>query len=85
MKQTFAKNIIFFSEMYGSCTQSDNFGCLREGQYGIIPSVMSGRIRSFEKFSFRFGRVEVRARMPVGDWMWPGWFGFEFVKFCDYQ
>ena len=58
--------------MYGTCTQAENSGCRREGENGIIPPIMSARLRSFEKFAFRFGRVEVRARMPVGDWMWPG-------------
>ncbi len=24
-----------------------------------------------ESFSFQFGRVEVRARLPAGDWLWP--------------
>ena len=25
-----------------------------------------------ELYSFRYGRAEVRAKMPVGDWLWPG-------------
>ena len=60
------------SEMYGRCTQSDNDGCRKLGENGLIPPTMSGRLRSYQRFAFRYGRVEVRAKMPVGDWMWPG-------------
>ena len=60
--------------MYGLCTNDMVGGCYRLGtyeEYGNIPPVMSARLRSHHKFSFTFGRVEVRAKMPVGDWTWP--------------
>ncbi|CAH1778112.1 unnamed protein product [Owenia fusiformis] len=57
--------------MYGACTMSDNWGCRREGKYGLIPPIMSGRIRTKGRFAFKYGRLEVVAKMPVGDWMWP--------------
>lgn len=28
--------------------------------------------RSSRSFSFTYGTVEVRARLPKGDWLWPG-------------
>lgn len=31
----------------------------------------SARVRTAESFSFRYGRVEVRAKLPRGDWLWP--------------
>ncbi|CAG7726699.1 unnamed protein product [Allacma fusca] len=47
-------------------------GCSRQGQYpNILPPVSSVRLRTKGTFSFRYGRVEVRARMPSGDWVWP--------------
>jgi len=63
--------VLDLEEMYGVCTNEENNGCRREGQNGIIPPIMSARLRSFERFAFKYGRVEVRARMPLGDWMWP--------------
>lgn len=33
--------------------------------------VQSARIRTAETFAFKYGRVEVSARLPRGDWMWP--------------
>ncbi len=38
----------------------------------IINPVQSARMRTSESFSFTYGRVEVRAQVPKGDWLWPG-------------
>jgi beta-glucanase (GH16 family) len=38
---------------------------------------MAARIRTVNSFSFKYGRVEVNAKMPTGDWLWPG----KFIKF----
>lgn len=37
----------------------------------IIPPIQSARLITNMSKTIRFGRVEVRARMPTGDWMWP--------------
>ena len=63
----------FVTDLYGDCLQDEVEewrGCYREG--GEIPPMASGRIYSSEKFSMRYGRAEIRAKMPVGDWLWPG-------------
>jgi len=57
------------NELFGTCTQSARWGCSREGKYGMLPSVMSGKVKSIP--TLRFGTVEVRARIPRGDWLWP--------------
>ena len=45
---------------------------MRYGWNRDIPPIASARIRSAGRFSFRYGRAEIRAKMPVGDWLWPG-------------
>ncbi|XP_052270815.1 beta-1,3-glucan-binding protein-like isoform X2 [Dreissena polymorpha] len=57
------------AQMCGSCTVSGENGCHRNGHDGILPPVMSGKLKS--KNQIRFGRVTVRARTPRGDWLWP--------------
>lgn len=54
------------------CTNRAFFGCERIGSpaNGLNPT-MSARIRTVNSFSFRYGRVSVRAKMPTGDWLWP--------------
>ncbi|CAM9110596.1 unnamed protein product [Discosporangium mesarthrocarpum] len=37
----------------------------------IINPVTSGRVNTKGKFSFQYGRLEIRAKMPRGDWLWP--------------
>ncbi|KAJ7737882.1 GH16 beta-1,3-glucan recognition protein [Mycena maculata] len=37
----------------------------------IIPPVMSARISTRKSASMKFGRVEVVAKLPTGDWLWP--------------
>lgn len=33
--------------------------------------IRSARLRTAESFSFKYGTVEVRAKLPTGDWIWP--------------
>jgi len=35
-----------------------------------VEPMFSARITS--NFAFKYGRIEVRAQVPRGDWIWPG-------------
>ncbi|XP_054731992.1 gram-negative bacteria-binding protein 1-like isoform X2 [Anastrepha obliqua] len=37
----------------------------------VLPPVLSARINTKHAFSFKYGRVEVRAKLPQGDWLFP--------------
>jgi hypothetical protein len=37
----------------------------------ILPPVQSARITTNFSRTIKYGRVEVRAKMPTGDWIWP--------------
>ena len=37
----------------------------------IIPPVRSARLNTKGKKAITYGRIEVMARLPVGDWLWP--------------
>ncbi|XP_071566751.1 gram-negative bacteria-binding protein 1-2 [Temnothorax nylanderi] len=41
------------------------------GGFYILPPLISGRINTKGKFEFLFGRVEIRAKLPHGDWVYP--------------
>jgi beta-glucanase (GH16 family) len=32
---------------------------------------MSGKVTTLNSVRLRYGRVEVRAKLPKGDWLWP--------------
>ena len=36
-----------------------------------------------KSFSFTYGTVEVRAKMPRGDWIWPGLLDKSKLRVCD--
>jgi hypothetical protein len=65
----------FTLDIQAQCTQAAWFGCLRSsnGLVGgnIINPVTSARISTKDSFSFRYGRVEISARLPIGKWLWP--------------
>ncbi|XP_060532734.1 beta-1,3-glucan-binding protein-like [Cylas formicarius] len=54
------------------CTNAMSYGCLRAGTLSnIINPIKSARIRTVESFYFKYGRVEINAKVPSGDWLWP--------------
>ncbi|KRT86910.1 hypothetical protein AMK59_1529, partial [Oryctes borbonicus] len=54
------------------CTNPRWYGCSRTGNaVHILNPVKSARLRTVDSFSFKYGRVEIRAKMPAGDWLWP--------------
>jgi beta-glucanase (GH16 family) len=53
------------------CSDSSNFGCDRQGtRDNIINPIRSAVLTTFNSFSFKFGTLEFRAKMPAGDWIW---------------
>ncbi|CAO3611666.1 unnamed protein product [Cunninghamella echinulata] len=58
-----------------TCTDNSNYGCERtSGQASggnYINPIQSARIKTLESVALRYGRVEVRAKLPRGDWLWP--------------
>ncbi|XP_012272886.1 beta-1,3-glucan-binding protein 1 isoform X2 [Orussus abietinus] len=37
----------------------------------ILPPVLSGRLDTSRTFAFTYGKVEIRAKLPSGDWIYP--------------
>jgi len=58
---------------HDKCTSNAYSGCKKEGSkdHPINP-VQSARLRSKRGFTFKYGKVEVEAKLPKGDWIWPG-------------
>lgn len=55
------------------CTANNFYGCMRTAGAGgnFINPIMSGKVTTSNSFTFKYGRVEVRAKIPSGDWIWP--------------
>ncbi|KAJ9072707.1 hypothetical protein DSO57_1025110 [Entomophthora muscae] len=54
------------------CTSNAYYGCARssDGEH-ILNPIQSAQLRSFRSFSMKYGKFEVRAKLPRGDWIWP--------------
>ncbi|XP_050336421.1 gram-negative bacteria-binding protein 1 isoform X1 [Bactrocera neohumeralis] len=56
------------------CTayQNSDIECRRQA-FGrvVLPPILTARINTKHAFSFKYGRVEVRAKLPQGDWLFP--------------
>jgi beta-glucanase (GH16 family) len=58
----------------GSCTSRKNSSCFIRSnpvQGNMIPPIRSARLSTKGKKSIRYGKVEVVAKLPKGDWIWP--------------
>jgi len=58
----------------GTCTGSTNVECSVKSnstEGSVIPPVRSARITTKGKKSIKYGKVEVTAKLPKGDWLWP--------------
>lgn len=58
----------------GSCTSSAVISCAirsNSTEGTMIPPVRSARLVTKGKKSIRYGKVEITAKLPTGDWLWP--------------
>jgi beta-glucanase (GH16 family) len=58
----------------GTCTSTSLGSCAVESNSTkgtLIPPVRSARLITKGKKSIRYGKIEVVAKLPRGDWLWP--------------
>ncbi|TPX38469.1 hypothetical protein SeLEV6574_g07771 [Synchytrium endobioticum] len=55
-----------------ACTDARNDGCHRkaDGNHYINP-IRSGNINTKQTLHIKYGQIEVEAKLPKGDWLWP--------------
>lgn len=51
------------------CTDSADFGCRRNSRHGTINPIRSASISTKNSFCFKYGIVEIRAKVAAGDWL----------------
>ncbi|CAG9855842.1 unnamed protein product [Phyllotreta striolata] len=55
-----------------NCTVKEESSCKMVSDAGfMVPPVASALLTTKGKFSFKYGRVEIRAKLPAGDWVYP--------------
>lgn len=72
---TFSEKFLYSAHVViprNECTIDWHSGCERQGtRQEIINPIRSARVDTQDSFSFKYGSVEIRAKMPEGDWLWP--------------
>lgn len=56
------------SDQFSACVAATN---TTTGNATIVPPTKSGRINTKKGATIKYGRVEVTAKLPKGDWLWP--------------
>lgn len=47
---------------------------------GSFNPIVSARLNTRRAFAFQYGQLEVRAKVPEGDWIWPGKYGVKIMR-----
>ncbi|KAH7235823.1 concanavalin A-like lectin/glucanase domain-containing protein [Fusarium tricinctum] len=60
----------------GTCTSKTWSNCVAAtnvtaGNNTVVPPARSGRINTKKGANIKYGRIEVTAKLPEGDWLWP--------------
>ncbi|KAJ3333561.1 hypothetical protein HDU91_002895, partial [Kappamyces sp. JEL0680] len=54
------------------CTGNGFYGCQRSSNgVNILNPIQSALLRTKNSASIKYGKIEVRAKLPIGDWLWP--------------
>ncbi|KAL9624700.1 MAG: hypothetical protein Q9160_001054 [Pyrenula sp. 1 TL-2023] len=73
-KQLIAANNTLNLTQTGLCTSDKVGNCVASTNTTngtIVNPVKSGRINTMKGATIKYGRVEVTAKLPAGDWLWP--------------
>lgn len=47
--------------------------CSKQAEgFTILPPITTAKIRTKSSFVFTYGKIEIRAKFPKGDWIFPG-------------
>ncbi|XP_071630436.1 beta-1,3-glucan-binding protein [Temnothorax longispinosus] len=73
LEDYYGENATAFGRLQlNGCTSMVDFECTRQAlAYNILPPVISARFTTKERFTLRYGKIEIRAKFPQGDWLYP--------------
>lgn len=75
-EQKMEKNTVINLLKDGTCTSKRWAACVAatnvtKGNNSIVNPVKSGRLHTKKGATIKYGRIEVTAKLPEGDWLWP--------------
>ncbi|XP_023245526.1 beta-1,3-glucan-binding protein-like isoform X2 [Copidosoma floridanum] len=69
----YGEDAVFIGQMrLADCSSTIQQECQQHAaSYHILPPIVSAKIVTKNHFEFRYGVIEVRAKFPEGDWLYP--------------
>ncbi|XP_046818093.1 beta-1,3-glucan-binding protein-like isoform X1 [Vespa crabro] len=73
LEDSYGENITSYGTLQlADCTSNIPQECSRNAiSYNILPPVISARFNTKNRFAFKYGKIEIRAKFPEGDWLYP--------------
>ncbi|XP_014468635.1 PREDICTED: beta-1,3-glucan-binding protein-like isoform X2 [Dinoponera quadriceps] len=73
LEDSYGENATAYGRLrLNGCTSNNDLECTRRAlSYSILPPIISARLTTKNSFAFRYGKIEVRAKFPHGDWLYP--------------
>nr|XP_012141734.1 PREDICTED: beta-1,3-glucan-binding protein-like [Megachile rotundata] len=73
LEDLYGENATAFGTLQLSgCTSIFPKECMRQAvAFNILPPLISARLTTKNSFYFRYGKIEIRAKFPEGDWLYP--------------
>ncbi|KAF7403987.1 hypothetical protein HZH68_006781 [Vespula germanica] len=73
LEDSYGENITAYGTLQlADCTSNVPQECFRNAlSYSILPPVISARFNTKNRFAFKYGKIEIRAKFPEGDWLYP--------------
>ncbi|XP_034174855.2 beta-1,3-glucan-binding protein 1 [Osmia lignaria lignaria] len=73
LEDIYGENVTAYGTLVLSgCTSNIEMECSRKAAaFNILPPIISARITTTNSFYFQYGKIEIRAKFPEGDWLYP--------------
>ncbi|XP_032680368.1 beta-1,3-glucan-binding protein-like [Odontomachus brunneus] len=73
LEDSYGENATTYGRLQlNQCTSDIPLECTRRAlSYNILPPIISARLTTKHHFAFQYGKIEIRAKFPQGDWLYP--------------
>lgn len=73
LEDLYGVNITFYGKLIlAGCTSIIPQECSQNAEaFNILPPIISAKLNTKTQFAFKYGKIEIRAKFPEGDWLYP--------------
>ncbi|KAI4482941.1 hypothetical protein M0802_013582 [Mischocyttarus mexicanus] len=73
LEDAYGVNVTSYGQLnLAGCTSNIPQECSQTAMaFNILPPIISARLTTKTRFSLKYGKIEIRAKFPEGDWLYP--------------